>query len=436
MNNNDHFSTSKLKLIGPCRNQIEIQFSDLEMLLPPEHLARSIWEFIEAMDTRPCFSYVNTFTGYEGRPTTSPKILLGLWLYSILDGNCSARKLEELCKNHNAYKWIAGGAPINRTMLAEFRSKDPIKFDDLLTNCLAVMVKAGLIKDEDFSQDGTRVKANAGFDSFRREESLLELKEEITSYIKQLAKDPENGYDKREKAKKIAIVQKRLKRVEEALNTLEKEREIKKENGKKNSHPPSEKELKEMRASTTDPAVRKMKMGDGGFRLAYNVQFATGLDSRVIYGVDVVTTLDPHTAPKMMAKVHYRLAKLNMPAPKNWVGDAAYSGQEDINAIAELFPNCRYYAPPQVNKGVDPKKHRRSDSEAVKNWRDMIGTDEIKEIYSKRCSTAEFSNAQVKNFGLLKFLVRGIEKVKGMALLHAIAQNLSRYFNLAKICFN
>lgn len=433
MNNTNDF-TRNLKLNGPCRNQMEMQINCIDLLLPLDHLARSIWEFVEAMDTRPCFSYVNTFIGCSGRSATSPKILFALWLYSILDGNSSARKLEELCKNHNAYKWIAGGAPVNRTMLADFRSKDSAKFVDLLTNCLAVMVKAGLIKDEDFSQDGTRIKANAGFNSFRREESLENLKEEIKAYIKQLNVEvADNAYEKREKNRKILIAKNRLQRVEEALNTLEKEKVIKKENGAKNGHPPSEEDLKEIRASTTDPVVRKMRMGDSGYRLAYNVQFATGLDSRVIFGVDVVTTLDPGTAPSLMAQVHSRLVKLKMSEPKNWIGDAAYSGKEDLNAIAELFPNCRYYAPPQVNKKYDPKKHRRGDSEAVSKWRDMIGTDEIGKIYKKRCSTAEFSNAQVKNHSLREFLVRGLEKVKGVAILHAIAQNISRHFNLLRL---
>jgi len=429
----NNFNINQMKLIGPCREQMEMQFNFLDILIPPDHLARSIWKFVEMMDTRPCFEYINTFIACGGRSTTSPKILLAVWIYSILDGNCSARKLEILCKNHNAYKWIVGGAPINRTMLANFRSKDPSKFEDLLTNCLAVMFKADLIKDEDFSQDGTRIKANAGFNSFRKEQSLEKIKEEIKLYIKELMNEVfENAYENREKEKKIRIETERLKRVEEALKTLEKERIIKKENGDKNYKRPSEEDLKNVRASFTDPCVRKMKMGDNGFRLAFNVQFATGMDSRVIYAADVVTTSDPGTAPKMMAQVHSRLAKLKMMAPKNWIGDAAYSGKDDINITAKLFPNCRYFAPPKVNKEYDPKMHRKGDTDAIKKWRDMIDTDEIKEIYKKRCSTAEFSNAQIKNCGLREFLVRGIEKVKGMTLLHVIAQNISRYFDLLK----
>lgn len=62
----------------------------------------------------------------------------------------------------------------------------------------------------------------------------------------------------------------------------------------------------------------------------------------------------------------------------------------------------------------------------------MIESEEIKDFYKKRCSTAEFSNMQIKNQALTKFLLRGLEKVKGMSLLHAIAQNISRYRNLVK----
>lgn len=421
-----------MKITGPCRNQIEIQFNALDMLLPANHLARNVWQFVENMDLRPCFDYVHTFIGCDGRPATSPKILLAVWVYSILDGNCSARKLETLCKSHDAYKWIVGGAPINRTMLADFRSKNISKFEELLTNCLAVMFKAGLISDVDFAQDGTRIKANAGASSFKKEDSLIKLKEEIKSYIKSLQDEIEGAYEKREKEKKIRIEKERLERVEEALKMLEIEREIKKENGEKNNDRVSEEDLKKVKASITDPCVRKMKMGDNGFRLAYNVQFATGLDSRVIFGVDVVNSLDSGTAPRLMAKVHNRLNKLNMSPPKNWIADGAYSGKDDINAVAELFPNCRYYAPPTGCTLEQAKKPGKKDSRAVKNWRNMIDNPEVNKIYKKRCSTAEFSNAQVKNFGFREFLVRGLEKVKGMAFLHALAQNFSRYFDLRR----
>lgn len=426
MNNPAHF----YKVIEPCRDQMEMKVSCIDELIPQNHKARTICEFVNQMDTSSCFMDLNTFFGEAGRPATSPKVLFALWLYSILDGNASARKLDELCKYHSVYKWIAGGVPINRTMLADFRSNSPIKFEDLLTSCLAVMVQAGVLNDEDFSQDGTRVKANAGFNSYRREETLIDLKKEISDYIKKLnAESSSNGYEKRSKKNLLRVANERMDRVKLALNNLELAREVKKENGKKCRQLPTEDELNEVRASTTDPEARKMKMGDGGFRLAYNVQFATGLNSRVIYGVDVGNTLDPGTAPRMMCRVHHRLNELGLPKAKNWIADSAYSSKEDVESAATLFPGCRYYAPPKPKKGIDPKKVMKNDSEAVQKWRELIGNKEIEEIYKLRSSTAEFSNAQVKNNGMDEFSLRGLIKVKGEAILHAIAQNVSRFLD-------
>ena len=50
--------------------------------------------------------------------------------------------------------------------------------------------------------------------------------------------------------------------------------------------------------------------------------------------------------------------------------------------------------------------------------------DEAKEIYKQRGATAECANAQARNRGLTQFLVRGVEKVKTIALWHALTHNM------------
>ena len=435
MNNHAPLNPTNFKLKAPCRNQYKFQTSCLDDLIPDDHKARLVWDFVSKMDLSACFIEIMSAQGEAGRPSIDPKIILTLWIYTIMDGNSSARKLEELCQNHNAYKWICGDVSVNRTTLAEFRSKNPRKFDELLTKCLAVMLKNDLICDSDFSQDGTRVKANAGFSSYRREGSLKELEVQLTDYIEQLKKEEKStpdAYEKRKIVQKERFANEKKKRVLAALESLHEARVEKVVNGKRSHNKVTETDLENVRASTTDPDVRRMKMGDSGFRLAYNVQFATGLDSRVIYGVDIVKTLDPGTAPRLMAQVQERLRSMNLGKIKNWIADAAYSAKDDIITVAGLFPDCFYFAPAKSQKGIDPKKHQKNDCEPLKKWRDSIGSDQTKEIYKKRCSTAEFSNMHVKNAALKEFSVRGLVKVKGMAVLHAIAMNVSRYFDLLK----
>ena len=424
-----------LKLKKPTRNQYEFQRFCLDDLIPENHKVHLIWNFVAEMDLSVCLNGIHSFKGAAGRPSVDPRIMLTLWIYSIIDGNASARKLEELCQHHNVYKWICGGVLVNRTSLAEFRSTNPRKFDELLVSCLAVMVKSGLVSDSDFSQDGTRVKANAGMNSFRREDTLKQIEVKLTEHIELLRTEEKgnlNMYEKRKLANKERLAEEKKSRVRAALDTLYASRFQKIANTKRNHDTVSKDDLENIRSSITDPQVRKMKMGDGGYRLAYNVQFATGLDSRVIYGVDVVSALDPGTPPRLMAQVQEVLKRLKLDKIKNWIADAAYSSKNDIITAAQLFSDCFYFAPPKPNKNVDPKIVKKDECEAVKNWRESIGSEHTCKLYRKRCSTAEFSNMQVKNHALREFLVRGLVKVRGSAFLHALAVNIQRAMDLMK----
>jgi IS5 family transposase len=55
-----------------------------------------------------------------------------------------------------------------------------------------------------------------------------------------------------------------------------------------------------------------------------------------------------------------------------------------------------------------------------------MATDEAKMIYRQRAATAECVNALARNRGLQRFLVRGLRKVKAVALLYALVHNLMR----------
>jgi transposase len=220
---------NRYKIVYPKRNQTEFQMFCLDDLIPEDHKVRDIWEFVEKMDIDVCYEQILSFQGIAGRSTTSPLVLLCIWIYAIMDGVISARKIEELCTHHNVYRWIAGGVPINRTMLSEFRSHNPEKFEELLISCLAVMVQANVLSDQDFSQDGTKVKANAGFNSFRREETLETLEKQIKQRIDDLEaeiKENPQKYDNRTQAAKKRAIKDRFQRIDAALDNLKKKETI------------------------------------------------------------------------------------------------------------------------------------------------------------------------------------------------------------------
>lgn len=184
-----------------------------------------------------------------------------------------------------------------------------------------------------------------------------------------------------------------------------------------------------MRCSVTDSECRKMKMGDGGFRLAYNVQFATSTNKNVILGVDVVNTLDPGTLVPMMKQVQENLKEIGCQTPSRWLVDSAYANNSDIEMANQNFPNTTIYSSPtSTQKGIDPLEPRKNDKPGMQELRIRMKSEEAKEIYKKRGAAAEHSNAVAKNMGMREFLVRGLSKVKHMALLYAITHNMMIYF--------
>jgi len=55
-----------------------------------------------------------------------------------------------------------------------------------------------------------------------------------------------------------------------------------------------------------------------------------------------------------------------------------------------------------------------------------MGTEDAKTTYKRRASTAEWANARVRNWGLYQVAVRGLEKVRSVALLFALAHNFQQ----------
>ena len=156
------------RLREPQRDQIALRAVDIESLIGEDHPARLIWSYVEELDLSELENRIKARGDRPGHPATSPRLLLALWLYATSDGVGSARALERLCENHDAYRWLCGGVSVNYHMLADFRVGCADLLDRLLSEHLAALAKAGLIDLATLAQDGVRVRASAGAASFRR----------------------------------------------------------------------------------------------------------------------------------------------------------------------------------------------------------------------------------------------------------------------------
>lgn len=406
------------------RNQVELRPSCLEDLLPEDHRARLLWSAAGRIDLSGFYSEVGAREGSAGRPAIDPKILIVLWLYATSEGVGSARELERLCESHDAYRWICGGVSVNHHTLSDFRVGHGDALDDLLSKILAVLMREGLVKLRRVAQDGMRVRASAGAASFRREASLKKCLKEAREQVRatrRLVASEASGVAVRERAARLRAAQEREARLTKALSHLERVRE-----GKTGSIDPEQ-----ARVSSTDPESRVMKMADGGFRPAYNVQASTDTESRVIVGVSVIDKgSDLGQLKPMLDQIERRTGRL----PREQLVDGGYIKLADIENAAER--NVAVLAPPQQRKATDrdPTRRMPNDGPGVASWRRRMGTKRAAEVYKERAATAETVNADLRTWrGLGRVHVRGIDKVLCLALWSAITYDLLRAFSLGAL---
>lgn len=452
------------RVLRAVRDQVEWSPRTLDSALPLDHPVRAIWQTLERLDLSAFYAKIRAILGQPGHPTTDPKVLLGLWLYATVEGIGSARQLDRLCDEHDAYRWLRGGVPINHHMLSDFRTANQQALDELLTEIIALMMASGLVTLRHVAQDGMRTRASAGAGSFRGEETLARCLKEAKAQVERLAKErekPDPGTSdresRREQAARDRAARERAARVEEALRRLP---EVKKVKARQGRVLPKAKRgtVTKARVSTTDPDAQVMKMPDGGFRPAYNLEVASDVDSQVIVGVGVVTKgSDAGQALPVVRQIKRRLdaakpaevsggaavaleeAELRAIEPTEkpqgleaYLIDGGFATREDITELERQ--GIRVYAPTRpprtTTSGRRQADARPDDSPEVAAWRARMETDAAKETYKERAATAECVNARLRSYGLKQLLVRGTDKVLSVLLLVAVAHNLLRWIAL------
>lgn len=399
------------------RLQIELTPCDLESLLPPGHAARLVWRFAEGLDLSAFYATIRAREGHAGRPAIDPRILIALWLYATIDGVGSAREVDRLSVAHDAYRWLRGGVSVNYHTLSEFRVAHQAALDDLLTQSITALLHGGIVTLARVAHDGTRIRASAGVGSFRRGDTLRACQTAARKQVERTARQGNGDALSREAAAQARAAREREAHVDEALRQLPLVQAAKDRNAKRRPR------RGEARVSTTDPDARIMKLADGGFRPAYNVQFATDMASRVIVGVAVTNVQsDQGTFTPMLAQLQTRTGR----RPAIGVIDAGVHTNATLTTAAA--DGVTIYAPVPTRKGVrDPAARCRDDSDAVAAWRARMATAEAKAIYRQRGAVAEWVNADARTHRTLsRVLVRGLAKVHTWALWGALAHNLIR----------
>ncbi len=390
-----------------------MRFEVPEDALPPEHPARVLWNVVGTLDLTRFVEGVKAVEGTVGRRVTSPQVKLVLWLYAVWEGTGSAREIARRVQTDLAYRWIVGDLAIGHHALSKFRAAHGAALDALMTDILAALLHKDALSLAVVAQDGMRVRADATAPSYRRLPSLLECHEQAALHLKAVlaqADDPE--LTRGQYARRVAAAQDFQRRVAAAIATVDELQQTRKA-------PASP-----ARASTTDAMARVMKMADGGFRPAYNVQFATAGapfgGPRTIVGVRVTNIgSDMGSLTPMLDDVERRTGQL----PATLLADAGHASHADLCAVAARGVEAIVAVPDRTQqRPVSP-----TDDPAITAWRARMDTDEAKRAYRGRASLCELTNAHARDHGLEHFLVRSLGKVTGVVLMAAIVANIFQH---------
>jgi len=165
-------------------------------LIPNDHPARFVAEFVDALDHA---AWVELGIGPDGNPLGAPayhpRALLSVWLHGFMTGIRSSRKLETACRDQVSYLWLTGWQHPDHNTLWRFYQSHRQAMRKLLKYTVATAVKLELIDLAVQAVDGTKIGANAAGDRTYDTAGLHRLLDRAEMAITELEAQNEAGDD-------------------------------------------------------------------------------------------------------------------------------------------------------------------------------------------------------------------------------------------------
>src|SRR6266403_873891 len=483
--------TAVPRLVAIDRRQLILRTMDVEKLVEPEHCVRSIWELVGRLDLRLYYAQIAAVEGSAGREHTDPQLLISLWLYAYSRGISSARELARQCEYEPGCQWLCGLQTVSHRTLSGFRSDNKTALDDLFTQVLGMLSAEGLI-----TLDGTKIKANAGGNTFRGREKIAVHLAAAREQVRVLNQQAENEEQlaKRQGAAKRRAARQRASRLEAALREVERLQREKVHDRK----------TFVARASSTGSEAHGMRTGEGGTVPSYNVQLVTDTQHGLVVNVEATTdAIDYRQLDPALERCKQKLGR----APQQIVADGDYTNHASVQAAAtrgvdfygswqdswkpterdaqgrsaaflsSAFPydatqdvfrcpagetlrhravlnrghgvRTRVYrapkeacrtcalreqcAPPGARPAWRRSVTRIEEPSATTAFKAKMKTEEGRQIYARRSQIAEFAHAWIKErCGLRQFRCRGRLKATMEATWACLTYNLMRWFGLQR----
>ena len=285
----------------------------LDEFVPEDHEVRIINEVVDALDLSPLLSR------YEGggAPAYHPAMMLKVIVYAYSLGIYSSRRITQELKTDTAFMFLSGLQAADFRTICLFRAQHAAILPDLFVEVVRLCASLGMVGLGHIAFDGTKLKANAALRQSRDRDGLEKEIECIKGQVRRMIEASarideieEQRYpdgDSSEIAKELRKRDYRLKKLNEARETLQREK------------------LK--RVNITDSASRLMQDSRRAIQPSYNGQIAVDEKDQVIVAADITQeTTDHHQPGRMVEAVEQNLGSL----PKEASADAGYSSYENL----------------------------------------------------------------------------------------------------------
>lgn len=174
---------SKQVVFKPYRmGQLQLP-TNLEDLIPTNHLVRRVHEAIEKMDLEPLIRQ------YKGGGTSSyhPKMLLKVLVYAYTQQIYSSRKIAKALRENIHFMWISGNSTPDFRTINRFRGEVLREvMEEIFASVLELLIEEGYVKLEHYFLDGTKIEANAGKYSYVWAKSTKRYKAQLLEKVRQL----------------------------------------------------------------------------------------------------------------------------------------------------------------------------------------------------------------------------------------------------------
>ena len=260
------------------REQMWMLPPTLDELLPLDHPARFVAEFVDALDREDWAELGVKIEGDSmGAPAYHPRALLSVWLYGFMTGVRSCRKLEVACRDQIPYLWLTGWQHPDHNTLWRFYKGHRQAMRKLFERTVRTAVAMKLVDLAVQAVDGTKVVANASLNRSYDAEGLRGLLDRLERAITDLEAQNEAGEEAAvaRLPQKLADKEVLREQVKHAMADLASQK-------------------RHRRINLTDPEARLMK-GRQGIVAGYNAQAMVspmetdgGATSMLVTAVDVV----------------------------------------------------------------------------------------------------------------------------------------------------